>query len=97
MTDENHDLIDPHTVPTKSRLAFGVGSTAETLSLYSVGALGMLFYNQVLGLDILLAGLVPTLAIFGDAISDPLIGSWSDRFRSKKWGRRHPFLSLIHI
>ena len=100
MTDQNQDsrdLIDPHTVPTKSRLAFGVGSTAETLSLYSVGALGMLFYNQVLGLDILLAGLVPTLAIFGDAISDPLIGSWSDRFRSKKWGRRHPFMLLAPI
>jgi Na+/melibiose symporter-like transporter len=100
MTDQNQDLrdlIDPHTVPTKSRLAFGVGSTAETLSLYSVSALGMLFYNQVLGLDILLAGLVPTLAIFGDAISDPLIGSWSDRFRSKKWGRRHPFMLLAPI
>ena len=100
MTDQNHDrrdAIDPHTVPTKSRWAFGVGSTAETLSLYSVGALGMLFYNQVLGLDILLAGLVPTLSILGDAISDPLIGSWSDRFRSKKWGRRHPFMLLAPI
>ena len=100
MTDQSHDQrdpIDPHTVPTKSRWAFGIGSTAETLSLFSVGALGMLYYNQVLGLDILLAGLVPTLAIFGDAISDPLIGSWSDRFRSKKWGRRHPFMLVAPI
>lgn len=33
----------------------------------------MLFYNQILGLDVLLAGLVPTIAIFADAISDPFI------------------------
>ena len=80
------------TVPRRTRLAFGVGSTAETLSLYPVGVLSMLYYNQVLGLDVLLAGLVPTIAIFIDAVSDPLIGSLSDRWRSKQWGRRHPFM-----
>jgi len=87
-------IIDPHTVPTRTRLAFGVGSTAETLSLYSLGVLGMIYYNQVLGLDVLLAGLVPTIAIFADAVSDPFIGSLSDRWRSKRWGRRHPFMFL---
>ena len=84
--------IDPHTVPERTRWAFGVGSAAETLSLYPVGILSMLYYNQVLGLEVLLAGLVPTIALFADAISDPLIGSLSDRWRSKRWGRRHPFM-----
>ncbi len=81
-------------VPHRSRVAFGIGSTAETLSLYPVGILSMLYYNQVLGLDVLLAGLVPTISIFADAISDPLIGSLSDRWRSKRWGRRHPFMFI---
>lgn len=84
--------VDPRTVPTRTRLAFGVGATAETMSLYSLSVLGMLFYNQVQGLDVLLAGLVPTIALLVDAISDPLIGSISDRFRSRRWGRRHPFM-----
>ena len=85
---------DPRTVPVCTRFAFGVGSTAESLALYSLGVIGMGYYNQVLGLDIRLAGAVPTLAIFADAISDPFMGSWSDRFRSKRWGRRHPFMLI---
>ncbi len=89
--------IGPVTVPMRTRMAFGVGSAAETLSLYPVGILSMLYYNQVLGLDVLLAGLVPTISIFADAVSDPLIGSLSDRWRSKRWGRRHPFMFFAPV
>jgi len=91
------DAIDPHTVPTRTRFAFGVGSISEVLSLYSLSILGMFYYNQVLGLDVLLAGLVPAIAIFADAISDPLMGSLSDRWRSKRWGRRHPFMFVAPV
>lgn len=90
-------VVDPRTVPTRTRFAFGVGSAAETLSLYPVGVLSMFYYNQVLGLDVLLAGLVPTISIFADAVSDPLLGSLSDRWRSKKWGRRHPFMLIAPL
>lgn len=38
-----------------------------------------------------LAGIAVALAIVVDAISDPVIGSISDRFKSK-YGRRHPFI-----
>ena len=72
---DNTGPVDPQNVPTRTRLAFGVGASAETMSLYSLAVLGMLFYNQVQGLSVLLAGLVPTIALFTDAISDPLIGS----------------------
>lgn len=89
--------VDPHSVPTRTRLAFGVGASAETMSLYSLAVLGMLFYNQVQGMSVLLAGLVPTIALFTDAISDPLIGSLSDRFRSERWGRRHPFMFIAPV
>jgi len=89
--------VDPHTVPTRTRVAFGVGASAEAMSLYSVAVLGMLFYNQVHGLNVLMAGLVPTIAIFVDAVSDPLIGSLSDRFRHKRLGRRHPFMFIAPV
>jgi Na+/melibiose symporter-like transporter len=90
-------LVDPRTVPTRTRVAFGVGASAETMSLYSLAVLGMLFYNQVQGLGVLLAGLVPTIALLTDAISDPFIGSLSDRFRTRKWGRRHPFMFVAPL
>ncbi|MGD8832080.1 MAG: MFS transporter [Pseudomonadales bacterium] len=95
--ETNARLVDPHTVPTRTRMAFGVGASAEAMSLYSLAVLGMLFYNQVQGLNVLLAGLVPTIALFTDAISDPLIGSLSDRYRNARWGRRHPFMFVAPL
>lgn len=38
-----------------------------------------------------MVGLALTIALVVDAISDPVVGYWSDNFRSK-WGRRHPFM-----
>jgi Na+/melibiose symporter-like transporter len=83
---------DAQQVALRTKIAFGVGTTAESICLYSFGLLSMLYYNQVLGLNATLAGLAPTLALVFDAVSDPLIGSISDRFKSKRWGRRHPFM-----
>ncbi len=79
-------------VPTRTKVLFGTGALAESMCLYSFGFFIMLYYNQVLGLPATLAGLGPTVALIVDAITDPLMGSWSDRFRSKRWGRRHPFM-----
>ena len=44
-----------------------------------------------MGLEPGLVGLAIFIALFVDALSDPLVGYWSDNFRSK-WGRRHPFI-----
>lgn len=84
-------------VPTRTKVFFGIGSMAESVFLYSFGFFSMLYYNQVLGLPATLAGLGPTLALVFDAVTDPLMGSWSDRFKSKKWGRRHPFMLAAPI
>lgn len=51
----------------------------------------MLFYSQVIGLDAPLVGLALTIALIADAISDPIVGYWSDNVRSR-WGRRHIFM-----
>jgi len=50
------------------------------------------YFNQVLGLDAKLAGLSSLIALVFDSISDPLVGVFSDKWSSKKWGRRHPFM-----
>ena len=76
---------------------FGLGTAAENISLYSFSFLVMLYYNQVLGLPATLADLGPTIALVVDALTDPLVGSWSDRLRNKKWGRRHPFMLAAAI
>ncbi len=89
--------VEVRQVALRTRLSFGVGTAAEQICLYSVGLLSMLYYNQVLGLSATLAGLAPTIALVFDAISDPLMGSISDRFKAKKWGRRHPFMFFAPV
>ena len=49
------------------------------------------YYTQVHGLSGTLSGLAMFIALSWDAVSDPVVGSWSDNFRSR-WGRRHPLL-----
>lgn len=49
------------------------------------------YYTQVLGLSGTLTGLAMFLALTWDAVSDPVVGSWSDTLRTR-WGRRHPLL-----
>lgn len=51
----------------------------------------LIYYSQVVGLDARLVGLAILIALICDAISDPIVGYWSDNFRSR-WGRRHPMM-----
>lgn len=74
-----------------TKLAFGIGASGEAIYLGLSNAFIVIFYNQVIGLNNALIGTAVMLAMIGDAISDPLVGIVSDRWRSRL-GRRHPFL-----
>jgi Na+/melibiose symporter-like transporter len=80
-------------VAIRTKLYFGVGAGGEAASMWTFNALLLIFYQQILGLPAGLASVALGLAIISDAITDPLIGAISDRFRSR-FGRRHPFLFL---
>ena len=80
-------------VSTLARLSFGLGSYAEGIKNGSFNFFLLFYYNQVLGLPGSLAGGALAIALIIDAITDPLVGSMSDRHRSRiGWGRRHPFM-----
>jgi Na+/melibiose symporter-like transporter len=74
-----------------TRLAYGFGAGAYGVKDGGFSYFLLIFYSQVIGLDARLVGLALTLALVMDAISDPVVGYWSDNLRSR-WGRRHPFL-----
>jgi GPH family glycoside/pentoside/hexuronide:cation symporter len=81
-------------VPQLSRseqLVFGLGGSVYAAKEAAYAIFVLLFYTQVLGLSGSLTGLVMALAVVWDAVTDPLIGGWSDRLHSR-WGRRHPFM-----
>ena len=81
----------PDRLTLKTKLSFGVGSAAEAIALHTITAYAVLFYNQVLGLPALLAGLAVSVSLVLDGIIEPAAGSISDRTRSRI-GRRHPFM-----
>ena len=87
-------MAQPLTFRTK--FFYGIGSTAESSVGIAFNTFNFLFYNNVLGLSGTLAGLAVTIAVVFDAVSDPLIGSLSDRWQSRL-GRRHPFLFVAPV
>ena len=83
--------MEKRTVSYATKLAFGIGATGEAATNWIFNALTFFFYNQILGLSGTLTAAAVTIGIASDAITDPLMGSISDRWRSKL-GRRHPFM-----
>ena len=74
-----------------TRLAYGVGGAAGGIKNNGFDYVLLLFYSQVLGLPGLWVAAAIWIALIVDAVSDPIVGYWSDNLRSSM-GRRHPFL-----
>lgn len=86
---------EPHPPPTtlsvRSALLYGLGGAVYAVKEAAYIIFILLFYTQVLGLSGSMAGVVLFIGLLWDAISDPLIGVWSDRYQGR-WGRRLPFM-----
>lgn len=84
-------LVGSPQVSISIKLAYGLGKGAEGIKTRVFEFFLFFYYVQVLGLSGTLAGAAVAIALCGDAITDPMAGSLSDRHRSKL-GRRHPFM-----
>lgn len=85
---------DPHvTVKPRwlTRIAFGLGGVAEGVKNNGFDYFLLLYYSQVLGVSAGLVAAALMIALIVDAVSDPVVGYWSDNLRTPI-GRRHPFL-----
>ena len=86
--------VPPVSVFTKA--AYGIGSVAYGVKNNGFDYFFLIFYSQVMGVDASLVGTALLIALIFDAISDPLIGYFSDNLHSK-WGRRHPFMYFAAV
>ncbi len=77
------------TVWTKA--AYGFGSVAFGVKNNGFDYFFLFFYSSVMGVEAGLVSLALLIALMFDALSDPLIGYFSDNTHSR-WGRRHPFM-----
>lgn len=72
-------------------LLYGGPLTALSALLFFIQFYFLKFATDVLLLPPALVGILFAVAKGWDAVSNPLVGSWSDR-SSSRWGRRRPFL-----
>ena len=78
-------------VPVSTKLYQGTGSWPDTFKNFAFNTFLLFYYSQVLGIPASLASLAMGIALVMDAVSDPVVGSFSDNLRSRL-GRRHPLM-----
>lgn len=83
--------MSANALPLRVKLAYGLGSVAYGIKDNGFAYFLLLFYGTVVGLEPALAGTALLIALLVDAVSDPIVGYWSDNTRSRL-GRRHPFM-----
>jgi glycoside/pentoside/hexuronide:cation symporter, GPH family len=74
-------------------VGYSVGECANSLIMNSLFGYAMLYYTDALGLRHADAGIAMALAVFWDAITDPVMGHISDNTRST-FGKRHPYMLI---
>jgi len=84
-------MSSDRTIPFATKLAFGVGQTAEGLKNTAFAAFTLFYFTQVLQVPGDLVGIALMIALLFDAFTDPMAGSLSDRTMSRL-GRRHPYM-----
>lgn len=89
--DLNTNSATAPALSRKTKFAFGLGAVAPGVTTGAFEFFLLIFYSQVVGLDARLVGIAILIALICDAISDPIVGYWSDNLRSR-WGRRHPLM-----
>ena len=78
------------------KFQYSVGAIANGIKTDMFTFFLLFFYSRVIGLDPLLASLAIGAALIVDSISDPLMGTISDRTNTKL-GRRHPYMIASFI
>ena len=74
-------------------IGYGLGECANSLIMNGFFGFAMLYYTEALKLNPSLAGMAMAVSVFWEAISEPIMGHFSDHTRSR-FGRRHPWMLL---
>ena len=75
---------------------YSIGSIANGIKTDTFTFFLLFFYSNIIGLKPALAGLAIFIALCVDAVTDPLMGTISDRTKSSL-GRRHPYMLISFI
>lgn len=90
------ETVDTSAIPKDritllQKLAYGFGASADMIGFHAPAALIMPIYTLALGVSPALVGLAIGITRVWDAFLDPVMGSISDKTRSR-FGRRRPYI-----
>lgn len=80
-------------LPWSARIGYGIGIAPETWKSSGWDLFVLFYYTQVLGVPGTLTGAAIAVALIVDAVTDPMIGLWSDTIRRAPLGRRHTLMA----
>lgn len=75
-----------------TKLAYGAGDMGAAITANILAFFLLFFFTNVAGLGAGLAGSILLISKIWDAVNDPVVGVWSDRTYSRRWGRRYPWM-----
>ena len=84
-------------ISTRTKVFYGLGFSAMGIKDALFQLFLFFYFSQILGLNATYTGLATIIALLFDAITDPWVGTLSDRWKSKSLGRRHPFMYFSAI
>jgi len=76
----------------KTKLAYGAGDLGPAITANISIFFLLVFFTNVAGLPAGLAGSVLLIGKIWDAVNDPFVGMLTDKTKSRRWGRRLPWM-----
>ncbi|WP_009631541.1 MFS transporter [Synechocystis sp. PCC 7509] len=88
------DFLIPKTnkLSLSTKLAYGAGDLGPAITANISVFFLLIFFTNVAGIPIGLAGSILLIGKVWDAVNDPIVGLLTDKTQSRRWGRRLPWL-----
>jgi glycoside/pentoside/hexuronide:cation symporter, GPH family len=95
--NDSSDGYSPHTaeIPKlnfKTKLAYGAGDLGPAITANISIFFLLVFFTNVAGIPAGLAGSILMIGKIWDGVNDPIVGMLTDKTKSRRWGRRLPWI-----
>ena len=89
--DAQRDILSEK-LDLKTKLAYGAGDLGPAITANISVFFLLVFFTNVAGIPAGLAGSILMIGKIWDGINDPVVGFLTDKTKSRRWGRRLPWM-----